>query len=342
MNHKSETILEESFAKQIKLIENNDQFIIEKQFYQHHNIEIYNLLKKNSHPNICPIFEVMQESDHFTVLEAYLGKQTLNDLIPLTNMHLFYRYITQLCDALIHLHKLNIVHRDLKPENIFIVNGKLVLNDFDISKQRVDSHQRKDTHVLGSVGFASPEQYGFSRSDARSDIYSLGIVINLMITGDFISETYISGNLKYIVDRCVQIDPEDRYQSVQEVKEELMIQERGGSRFTLPGFRSNTKRNKIIAWCVYPVLLMVVLVAETQGETQFIDHIKSKVVIALVFTVIIAVCFNYLNIRRVLPRSIRRRPVLATLILLVLGLITIVIIYALFLGIIDIMLAAYQ
>lgn len=342
MTRRKETLIEDSSAKVIKLIQEGDAFFIEKQFYQHHNIEIYNILKENPHPNIGEIYSVIQEDGFFTVGEAYLGKKTLIEVLPITNMHIFYNYILQICDALEHLHKYDIVHRDLKPENIFVCDNKIILNDFDISKQVVETSRRKDTQVLGSVGYASPEQYGFSRSDSRSDIYSLGILINMMITGEFISDSYISGRLKYIVDRCVEISPHDRFQTIAEVREELVKQERGTSRWTLPGYRSNKKRNKLIATLIYPILILFVVIVESEGGVTFYDHFQSKFLSGLLIISTLAVIYNYLDIRQLLPRGLRRTRFVGPFILWMLGIVSIVIIYLTLFGILDIMLAAYQ
>lgn len=342
MTTKTETIIEDSFAKQIKKIQENDVITVEKKFYQHHNIEVYNILKENPHPNICEIYSVKQDDDFFTVTEAYLGDTLLTDVLPITNMHIFYKYIFQICDALEHLHYYNIVHRDLKPENIHIFDGNIILNDFDISKQVTVTTKRKDTQVLGSVGFASPEQYGFSRSDSRSDIYSLGILINMMVTGEFISDSYINGRLRYIVDRCVEISPEDRFQTIQEVRVELEKQQRGVSRWALPGYRSNNKRNKIIASIAYPFILLLIITIEAEGGISFYDHFQSKVLSGLLIISTLVVIYNYLDIRQLLPRGLRRTRFVGPIILWMVGIVAIIIIYLTLFGILDIMLAAYQ
>ena len=71
-----------------------------------------------------------------------------------------------------------------------------------------------DTQVLGTTGFAAPEQYGLSQSDARADIYSLGILMNVMLTGKHPSKKMVKGHLGRVVARCTQVNPEKRYRDV--------------------------------------------------------------------------------------------------------------------------------
>ena len=86
----------------------------------------------------------------------------------------------QICKALGILHNSGIVHRDIKPENILVRGTEAVLIDFDAARLVKPEH-RTDTQIMGTTGYAAPEQFGFSQTDARADIYSLGIVFNEML-----------------------------------------------------------------------------------------------------------------------------------------------------------------
>ena len=90
------------------------------------------------------------------------------------------------------------------------------LIDFDISRLRKDDGN-KDTVMLGTTGYAAPEQYGISETDARSDIYSIGILINVMPTGEHPSKKICKGKWQRIVNKCTRINPEERYQDVTEL-----------------------------------------------------------------------------------------------------------------------------
>lgn len=91
----------------------------------------------------------------------------------------------QLCQALAPLHRENIVHRDIKPENIVLgADSQVYLIDFGIARFE-KAGRSADTTLLGTHGYAAPEQFGFCQSDARADIYSLGVVLNQVVTGAF-------------------------------------------------------------------------------------------------------------------------------------------------------------
>ena len=121
--------------------------------------------------------------------------------------------IIQLCRALWVLHSMGAVHRDVKPENVILRGADAVLIDFDAARLH-KPEQEADTQILGTVGFAAPEQYGLSQSDQRTDIYSLGILMNVMLTGEHPSRALAKGHLGQVVERCTQVNPKKRYQNV--------------------------------------------------------------------------------------------------------------------------------
>ena len=125
-----------------------------------------------------------------------------------------------MCRALWVLHSLAAVHRDVKPENIILRGSDAILIDFDAARLHKPEHEA-DTQVLGTTGFAAPEQYGLSQSDLRTDIYSVGILINVMLTGQHPSKQLAPGRLGRVVERCTQVSPEKRYPNVLRLMEVL-------------------------------------------------------------------------------------------------------------------------
>ena len=139
-----------------------------------------------SHPNIVTVYDVSRTQDvNYIVMELIEGitlKQYMQKRGVLSWKEALH-FSSQICKALIHAHSRGIVHRDIKPHNIMILkDGSVKVADFGIA--RLNSSQNTLTQeTLGSVHYISPEQAKGSHTDARTDIYSLGVVMYEMITG---------------------------------------------------------------------------------------------------------------------------------------------------------------
>ena len=128
--------------------------------------------------------------------------------------------IHQLCCALWTLHSANVIHRDIKPENVILQGQRAVLIDFDASRTYKFAH-KADTQVLGTTGYAPPEQYGFSQTDGRADIYALGVLLNIMLSGQHPSQRLAEGRLGRVVQRCTMVAPVKRFKNVQKLVKAL-------------------------------------------------------------------------------------------------------------------------
>ena len=177
-------------------------------------------------PVLCPhlpqIMESAEQDGQTAVLEEYVQGDTLAELLMgarLTEREA--RQVTmQLCQALHVLHSMGAVHRDVKPENVILRGSDAVLIDFDAARiYKVASES--DTQVLGTTGFAAPEQYGIFQSDERADIFSLGVLLNIMLTGKHPSREMAAGKMGRIVRKCTMTAPEQRYQSARALMEVL-------------------------------------------------------------------------------------------------------------------------
>lgn len=186
------------------------------------NGEVYRKLLGISCPNLPQIMETAERDGMVAVLEEYIQGDSLAYLLEgALFSHAEARKITmQLCNALWVLHKLGAVHRDIKPENVMIRGSEAILIDFDASRI-FKSDTNQDTQILGTTGYAAPEQYGIAQTDERADIYSLGVLLNVMLTGKHPSKELANGRLGRIVQKCTMVNPEKRYKSVLYLMEAL-------------------------------------------------------------------------------------------------------------------------
>ena len=173
-------------------------------------------------PHLPLIYEVCEHGGSTAVLEEYVQGDTLSYILecgPLPAREA--RDIAlQLCRALWALHSVGAVHRDIKPGNVIMCGDEAVLVDFDALRV-YKCGQDGDTRALGTVGYAAPEQYGICQSDPRSDIYSLGVLLNVMLTGRHPSQAPAGGSLGRVVQRCTMTNPRKRYRDVLRLMEAL-------------------------------------------------------------------------------------------------------------------------
>lgn len=178
----------------------------------------YNELCTVNCENLPLIYDTITLSDGQAVLEEYISGVTVGDVM----LGGKYRYLgakrvlISVCNALSVLHERSIIHRDLKPENVMISDdGRVILIDFNAARQMTNA--TKDTVVMGTVGYASPEQLGLSQSDPRTDIYALGVMLNVMLTGKHPSIEIAKGKAGKIVRKCTHLNADERFQTVEQL-----------------------------------------------------------------------------------------------------------------------------
>lgn len=184
--------------------------------------EVYRKLLNYTCPNLPQTLEVAEGPEDNLVLEEYIEGDTLGFLLKdsLFSPEETRRIVRQICRGLWALHSLDAVHRDVKPENVIMRGAEAVLIDFDAARLHKPEHDT-DTLILGTTGFAAPEQYGLSQTDVRTDIYAVGILINVMLTGEHPSKKLAEGRLGRVVERCTRVAPDKRYKNVLRLMEAL-------------------------------------------------------------------------------------------------------------------------
>lgn len=196
------------------------------------------LMKRLDHPTIPRIVDIIdkEEDPQIYIVMDYVEGESLDKILDefgAQSQDLVIDWAKQICDTLDYLHsqKPPIIYRDMKPANIMLKpEGNLKIIDFGISRE-YKGHNLADTTVLGTKGYAPPEQFGSRETDPRSDIYALGMTMHHLVTGvdprekDYVPikqwNPSLMDGLEIIIDKCVQMNPEDRYQNCNELMYDL-------------------------------------------------------------------------------------------------------------------------
>jgi serine/threonine protein kinase len=194
--------------------------------------EEYKLHNTLSHTGLVAATEFIKEEGYSYFVRDFVEGITITEMVDMTKEgHLPDREVIditlQLCSILDYLHtqKPPIIHRDIKPDNIiYTKQGVCKLIDFGISRRFSNEHE-KDTVIMGTEYSAPPEQYGFKQTDARSDIYSIGVLMFYMMTGSLdireIDDYPLSNKLKRTIQKCTEFSPVDRYETVKQLEGKL-------------------------------------------------------------------------------------------------------------------------
>lgn len=308
---------------ELKKINDNTELVINKSTEQlmikkimhESEYEIHKELCSIRHRNLLRIYDVISDSGICTVLEEYINGSTLSqycERYQLSNMQIV-DIVLQLCSGLSVLHEKNIIHRDITPTNVMIDNyGTVKIIDFDISRITNDT-SRHDTHILGTEGFAAPEQYGFRQSGPQTDIYAVGALINYMKKGKTLDEEQLDDEscLTDIMKKCIEFDPEKRYENINLLIDDLekyraypdkRIKSAKGKRdllisrliLGLPGIKSKKTSRKVFAITCY--ILFIIYVYSIFSQPENTSRFYQGIVIQVFDIIIPFFCFsNYLS-----------------------------------------------
>lgn len=260
------------------------------------------------HENIVRVSDIGCEDGIYYMVMTYIPGSTLkalvekNGAIPEREAILFS---VQICSALSAAHKRGIIHRDIKPHNVLLDDDHTVkVTDFGIAKS-LSTSQDEENEVIGSVYYVSPEQARGEAVDARTDIYSLGIMLYEMLTGELpytgdqtvsvalkhinekitapiVKNTSLSKSINNIVLKATSKNKKDRYRSMEAFKEDLVraIVDTSGDFVDLPDIYQNNdgpSENKH-KWWKAGVLVMIVALLITSGMVvvSLLNNSKSQ------------------------------------------------------------------
>ena len=218
-----------------------------------------NLMKRLDHPALPRIVDIIDNGITIYVVMDYVEGQSLDKVLNEYGAQpeeLVVGWAKQLCDALSYLHsqKPSIIYRDMKPANVMLKpEGNIKIIDFGIAREYKEQ-KLSDTTVLGTKGYAPPEQYS-GQTDPRSDIFALGMTMHHLLTGvdPRNGEPYalvrqwnpeLSEGIEIIIDRCVEPAAENRYQSCADLLYDLEHPE-----LITKGFKKKQRR-KLISFVV--------------------------------------------------------------------------------------------
>jgi len=187
------------------------------------------VLKRLRHPCIPRYVGGYTAGNRVFLLREYVEGETLAEYLdaraPLGTAEAL-AIAVRICGVLAYLHGLDtpVIYRDIKPENIIITeNGGVSLIDFDIARAYNEA-AKNDTEYYGTRAYSPPEQYGYAQTDARTDIYSLGVLLLYMLTGkrDRDSLPVIQDRrVRAVVAKCTAFAPKDRYPGANALKKAL-------------------------------------------------------------------------------------------------------------------------
>ncbi len=253
-----------------------------------------------NHPHICTLHDVgEQDGVHFLVMEHLegetLAERLLKGALPTEEA---LRYAIQIADAMDKAHRQGVVHRDLKPGNIMLTKSGAKLLDFGLAKSAAEaappissvvmtqaSPLTAEGTIVGTFQYMAPEQLEGEAADARSDIFAFGAVLYEMATGRkaFSGKSQASllaavlehepapisslrpmspPALDHVVEKCLEKDPEDRWQSAQDVASELRwISEAGSQAGVSTSVTIRRKTREKLAWGLAGLLGAVLVVS---------------------------------------------------------------------------------
>lgn len=205
---------------------------------------------KLSHPNIVNMYDVGCDDETYYIVMEYISGETLKEKIQANGplpVELAIRISLEIAEALEHAHQNNLIHCDIKPHNILVTrSGRIKVTDFGIARAVTSATMTHTGTIIGSVHYFSPEQAKGSAIGAKSDIYSLGVVLYEMLTGTvpFVGETPVSIALKHlqeepkplrdinpsipplaeaVVLKAMAKEPEARFANITEMIEDLKL-----------------------------------------------------------------------------------------------------------------------
>src|ERR1051326_5438721 len=234
-----------------------------------------------NHPNVCTIFDIKEEGDLQFIVMEFVDGTTIKEKVPIQKLQDALSYALQIGDALHEAHGKGIVHRDIKSENIMVnPKNQVKVMDFGLAKLKGSLKLTKTSSTVGTLAYMAPEQIQGGEADPRSDIFSFGVLLFEMLTGklpfrgeheaavmySIVNEEpqpidkfniRIPSGLKQVLSRTLEKEPDSRYQSMQDVVQDLLLIQKGAA--VSPAPERNERKSPGVSKLLRPAILIPVL-----------------------------------------------------------------------------------
>lgn len=184
--------------------------------------ETLEAIKSIDSKNITKVISCIEDEDDIFIVKEYVEGKVLNDIFIQNNIVLdsdIIYIMLNIIEILEYLHKeVGMIHRDIKPANLILKSsGEIILIDL-LSVRSYKEESNKDTLYIGTAAYAAPEQFGHSQTDIRTDIYNFGATMKTLMGRRMASSSRIDS----IVSKCIEFNPENRYQSIDTLKKDVI------------------------------------------------------------------------------------------------------------------------
>lgn len=291
-----------------------------------YNIDVYKYLMAHPVDNTPRIYELIEDNGKLIIIEEYFNGNTLQEylddhgIIPAETAR---NIIIKLCRIVECLHTADppIIHRDIKPSNIIITDSfDIKLLDMNAARQ-LSGVKPHDTELLGTAGYAAPEQFGFSETNERTDIYAIGVLLNVMLTDKLPKEYTPKGHLGKIIKKCTSIDPAKRYANIDALLSALGVirpsendHVKAGSfmRFLPPGFRTLHPPYIIAAIISYALIIYLGITFKLDRVMPDKELLLYRICVTFMLLFMVFFSGNYLNIQKKLPLTKSKNVIVRT------------------------------
>lgn len=209
----------------VRLVRSESGIVFVKKYISPLQRNIYEHIRVRNYTGVPRVIDIYPENDYFVLIEEYVQGKSLQQMLD-EKIPFYPEFVREIVKSLSHtlepIHRDGIVHRDITASNVIFAGGdRFYLIDFG-NARTYKSDQSTDTEYIGTQNYAAPEQFGFGQSDKKTDIYSIGVLMNVLLTGgSFTYERLYKGKLDKVIKKCTRVNPQSRYKNMSALRRGL-------------------------------------------------------------------------------------------------------------------------